>query len=138
MRSLVIASLGLFACTDDEPATPDTHTDAIVAQVCTSDPCPVNSVPVGDHGTLTFVLYPDGTSFLVGSPKLKAGASGLYVEHPRFEAWPEGASAPTPNPSDPNATTNVNLTANTETVLTPSTINGSRLALSYDAIGPHR
>jgi hypothetical protein len=114
------------------------HTDPIAAMSCLANDttCPTNTVDLG-NGTLTFTLRQDvGTSYFVGSPKLRAGASGLFVSHPRFESWPEGQSEPTPHPDDPNATTDVNLTANTETVLTPTSITGTRLAFSYDAIGP--
>jgi hypothetical protein len=34
--------------------------------------------------------------------------------------------------------TNVNLTANAESVLMPTTISIARFVFSYDAIGPHR
>lgn len=100
--------------------------------------CPVNTIELS-NGTLTFIMRPDtATTFFIGSPKLKAGGTGLYILHPRFEAWPAGATAPTPNTMDPNITTTVNLLANEETPLTPTTVPGSRVVIAYDAIGPHR
>lgn len=99
--------------------------------------CPTNTIELS-NGTVTFVIRPDGAAFYITSPKLKAGGSGLYVLHPSFEAWPESAAEPTPNAMDPNATTTVNLAANEEIALTPTSVPASRVALSYDAIGAHR
>jgi len=142
-RSGLLLTL-LVAC-GDGGTTPDanTHTSAITAQVCTSgnpgDPtCPITMVDLGNGDKLQFVLMPDAANFFVGSPKLIAGSAGLYVLHPRFEAWPDGAAAPTPNPSDPNATSTINIAAGAQTVLTPTSVTSSRLAFGYDAIGPHR
>src|SRR5262245_32754328 len=101
----------LLGCGTSSPTPPDanTHTPAITPQLCTSgtpgDPtCPLTHVDLGS-GQLQFYLQPDPMDpalFYVLGPQLTAGAAGLYISHPSFEAWPEGTAAPMPNPTDPN------------------------------------
>jgi len=138
MRSLLLIA-SVIGC-DGGSSSPDATTNSgpFSPQLCTADPCPVNTIDLGNGSKLTFTFQADGTVFDVNSPKLAAGSTGLYLAHPRFEAWPESAGSPSPNPSDPNATTILNLAASEMTILTPTTVSAPRMTLAFDAIGPHR
>lgn len=146
MRSLL--AFALIGCSGGS-SSPDaaTNTGPFSPQLCTGGnpgdaTCPINTIDLGVSGSkLTFAFQPDSGNpnvFYVSSPKLTAGSAGLYLSHPKFEAWPEGAGSPSSNPSDPNATTIVDLVGSEMTVLTPTMTSASRMTLAFDAIGPHR
>lgn len=88
---------------------------------CLSSPgqpdCMMNTVdltPLGTAATLTFYLQPIGNDSYYTQIKLKAGADGLYFEHPLIETWPAGATEPRPDPIDRFFAAQQNLTANQE------------------------
>lgn len=58
--------------------------------------CPINKIDLtalGSTGsTFEFVATALGTDLYVTDMKFKAGAEGLYVEHPLFESWPPGGA----------------------------------------------
>jgi hypothetical protein len=106
--------------------TPALRTAMAAAMLCT-DPsmvgmpvCPINMVdltPLGAAGTLEFVLQPVGSDSYFTNLKVKAGAEGLYLEHPLFESYVGGAEPPEPDPIDRYFATTINLMPNTEILL---------------------
>jgi hypothetical protein len=63
----------------------------------------VNTVdlsPLGTAATLTFQVDAVGPDAYFTNVKLKAGAEGLYFEHPLIETNPAGSTEPKPDPID--------------------------------------
>ena len=60
----------------------------------------VDLSPLGTPATLTFTVTQLGADLYMTNIKLKAGADGLYFEHPLFETYPMGATEPKPDPVD--------------------------------------
>ncbi len=109
----------------------DAHADEVVVirsekftlMLCTGgmpgvDPtCPINTVvldALGVPATLEFVATPLVSDLYLTNIKLKAGAMGLHVVHPMFEAWPPDATEPTPDPIDRWFNVDLNLQPDTE------------------------
>lgn len=70
--------------------------------------------PLGTPATLTFTIQQVGADAYLTNVKLKAGADGLYFEHPLFETYPMGATEPKPDPVDTFFAVQQNLAANQE------------------------
>lgn len=106
--------------------SPPLRTAMTTPQLCT-DPsmvgmaaCPINMVDLtalGAAGTLEFVVQQVGADSYYTNIKVKAGAEGIYLEHPLFETYAGGAEPPVPDPIDRYFATTVNLMPNTETLL---------------------
>jgi hypothetical protein len=68
--------------------------------------CPINTVDLGGIGptpvaaTLTFVLQQVGSDSYYTNLKVKAGAEGVYLEHPLIESYIAGDPMPTADPVD--------------------------------------
>jgi hypothetical protein len=60
----------------------------------------IDLTPLGTAATLTFSIQQIGDAIYLTNLKLKAGADGLYFEHPLFETYPMGATDPKPDPVD--------------------------------------
>lgn len=60
----------------------------------------IDLTPLGTAATLTFSIQQVGADAYLTNVKLKAGAEGLYFEHPLFETYPMGATEPKPDPVD--------------------------------------
>jgi hypothetical protein len=104
------------------------RTDAIQPMICTSgnpgDPtCPINMVdlslvgPTPVPATLTFVLQNVSGSSYYTQIKVKAGAEGVYFEHPLIESYVGGDTVPTPDPVDRMFAVVMNVPANMEMVV---------------------
>jgi len=73
--------------------------------LCTSTPCPLNTVDIGGIGPtptaaqITFEVTKVGSDAYFTNMKVKAGAEGVYFEHPLIETY-IGDPEPTPDPGD--------------------------------------
>jgi hypothetical protein len=74
----------------------------------------IDLTPLGTAATLTFNVDNVGGDAYYTNIKLKAGADGLYYEHPLIETYPMGATDPKPDPIDRFFASQMNLTANQE------------------------
>jgi hypothetical protein len=70
--------------------------------------------PTPVAGTLEFVLQSVGGDSYFTAVKIKAGAEGLYTEHPLFETYVGGDPMPTPDPLDRLFAVVLNIPANME------------------------
>lgn len=101
------AQLAPMLCTD--PAMPNTAA------------CPLNTVDLtalGAAGSLEFNVQQIGADAYYTNVKIKAGAEGIYLEHPVFETYAGGAEPPVPDPIDRFFATTINLMPNAEQLLT--------------------
>lgn len=106
--------------------TPALRTPMGPAMLCT-DPampntpaCPLNTIdltPLGAAGSIEFNLQQVGGDSYYTNIKVKAGAEGLYFEHPLFETYAGGVEPAVPDPIDRFFATVVNLMPNTEALL---------------------
>lgn len=103
---------------------PAIRTDPVTAQICTNPAvpaeCPLNSVdltPLGAAGTFEFKVQQVGPDAYFTDLKVKAGAEGIYLEHPLFESNPAGSTMPIPDPVDRFFATTLNIMANAEAPL---------------------
>ncbi len=104
--------------------TPPIRTPMFMPMVCPTETpgpmCPLNIVdlsPLGVAGALEFAVQQVGPDSYYTQLKVKAGADGIYLEHPLFESYEGGAEPPKPDPIDRFFATTINLMANTETLL---------------------
>jgi hypothetical protein len=74
----------------------------------------VDLSPLGTPATLSFTVQQVGADAYLTNVKLKAGADGLYFEHPLFETYPMGATDPKPDPVDTFFAVQQNLAADQE------------------------
>ena len=131
--------------------TPPLRTATITPMVCPAgtDPamCPVNMIdltPLGAAGTIEFVLQQVGQDSYYTNMKVKAGAEGIYLEHPLFESYAGGATEPSPDPIDRFFATTVNIMANQEALLGTGTtaIAGFNaadpLSIRFDVVEKYR
>jgi hypothetical protein len=116
------------------PITP-LRTAQATAQLCLSSPgnmdCPMNTVDLtalGTAATLTFYLSAVGADSYYTQIKLKAGAAGLYYEHPLIESWPAGATDPKPDPIDRFFASQMNLMPDQEITIGDGTATISGFA----------
>jgi hypothetical protein len=100
---------------------PPIRTAMYTPTVCPTDVagpmCPLNMVDLsslGVAGTLEFAVQQVGADSYYTQLKVKAGAEGIYLEHPLFESYEGGAEPPKPDPIDRYFATTLNLMANTE------------------------
>jgi hypothetical protein len=93
----------------ERSARPDIEpirTAQITSMLCTGAPCPVNTVDLAGLGptpvaaTLTYELTQVGGDSYFTNMKVKAGAEGVYLEHPLVETYVGGDPTPTPDPVD--------------------------------------
>lgn len=138
-------------------ARPDTNppirTAQVTPMVCTAgnpgDPtCPINTIDLSSVGaagaTLSFVVQPVGTDSYFTNVKVKAGADGIYLEHPLIETYANGEVDPTPDPLDRFFATTVNLMANAEGPLGTGTfaVVGFKatdpITLKFDVVDKYR
>jgi hypothetical protein len=95
----------------ERKARPDIEpirTAQIMPMLCTTatTPCPINMVDLGGLGptpvaaTLSFEVAQVGTDSYFTNVKVKAGAEGIYLEHPLVETYIGGDTMPTPDPVD--------------------------------------
>jgi hypothetical protein len=77
----------------------------------------VDLTPLGTAATLTFNLDNVGGDAYFTNIKLKAGADGLYYEHPLIETYPMGSTDPKPDPIDRFFASQGNLAANQEVTI---------------------
>jgi len=108
-------------------AGPDTappiRTAQYTAMVCT-DPsmpgtaaCPLNTIdltPLGAAGSIEFTVQQISGGIYVQQLKAKAGADGLYIEHPLLESYAGGAEPAIPDPTDRFFATALNIMPNME------------------------
>lgn len=104
--------------------TPPLRTASITPMVCPQGTeiasCPINMIdltPLGAAGTVEFVLQQVGQDSYYTSMKVKAGAEGIYLEHPLFESYVGGAAEPSPDPIDRFFATTLNVMANQEALI---------------------
>ncbi len=107
---------------DARPAATVIRTAQAAMMVCASgqDPCPVNVVDIsalGAAGSVEFAIEAIGSDSYFRDLKIKAGADGLYIEHPLLETWPAGATEPKPDPLDRFFAVQQNIEPNTELLL---------------------
>ena len=86
----------------------------------------IDLTPLGTAATLTFSIQQIGADVYLTNVKLKAGADGLYFEHPLFETYSMGATEPKPDPVDNFFAVQQNLMPNQEIPFVPAaaTIQG--------------
>jgi len=108
-------------------ARPDTappiRTAQYTAMVCT-DPsmpgtaaCPLNTIdltPLGAAGSIEFTVQQISGGIYVQQLKAKAGADGLYIEHPLLQGYAGGAEPAIPDPTDRFFATALNIMPNME------------------------
>ncbi len=98
--------------------------------------CPINTVDLAGIGptpvaaTLTFTVNQLGPDSYYTNLKVKAGAEGLYLEHPLVETWPAGATMPTADPIDRFFAVVINLQANQEITIGTGTATFSGFAVA--------
>jgi hypothetical protein len=128
------------------------RTTQMVAMLCTSgsppDPgCPLNTLDMGSMGTpatFEFAVATIGADSYYTNLKIKAGAMGLYIEHPLLETWPAGATMPKPDPIDRFFAVQLNLAPNAEAILGggEATIAGfnpaDAMSVRFDVFEPQR
>lgn len=93
--------------------------------------CPDNVIdltPLGTAATLTFRIQQLGTDVYLTNLKLKAGADGLYFEHPLFETYAMGATDPKPDPVDTFFAVQQNLMPDQEITFTPAAATISKFS----------
>jgi hypothetical protein len=101
---------------------PPIRTDKYTPMLCTAGnpgdaTCPINSIdltPLGTAGSLEFTVKEITGGAYFQALKFKAGASGLYLEHPLFESYAGGADPGIPDPTDRFFATTLNLMPDTE------------------------
>lgn len=107
----------------ERKARPDIEpirTAVITPMLCTGAPCPVNMVDLSGLGptpaaaTLTFEVAQVGSDSYFTNFKVKAGAEGIYLEHPLVETYLDGDTTPTPDPVDRLFAVVLNIPANQE------------------------
>ncbi len=134
-------------------STPPLRTAMVTPMLCT-DPanvggpaCMINSVdltPLGAAGSLEFVVQQVGSDSYYTNLKIKAGADGLYIEHPLFESYAGGAEPPLPDPIDRFFATTLNLTANAEMPIGTGTASlagfsaADPVSFRFDVVEKHR
>ena len=100
------AQMPMMLCTGGAPGTPE---------------CPINTIdlsPLGVAGaSFELVVSSLADSAYVTNMQFKAGADGLYVEHPLLESWPAGAAEPTVDPIDRFFAATINIAAGATAVL---------------------
>jgi len=108
------------------PDVPPVRTAKMVLQPCTmgnpGDPaCPINMIdltPLGAAGTLEVVVTQLVSDTYLTNIKVKAGATGMYLQHPIFETWPpDNMDKPKPDPIDRWFNVVLNLAPNAESAL---------------------
>jgi hypothetical protein len=91
------------------------RTEKFTAMLCTTAPCPVNTVDLtalGQPATLTFEATQLSNDLYLTNIKIAAGASGLHITHPTFESWPAASMDPKPDPIDRWFNVDLNLAPN--------------------------
>jgi len=127
---------------------------AMVAPMLCTDPqmvgmaaCPINTVDLtalGAAGSLEFVIQQVGPDSYFTNLKIKAGAEGLYLEHPLFETYEGGVEPPKPDPIDRFFATTVNVMPNMEVVLGTGTTTiagfnaAEPLSFKFDVVEKYR
>jgi hypothetical protein len=113
--------------------------------VCTAPPCPVNVVDIsglGAAGSVEFTISQVGADSYFTDLKIKAGAEGLYVEHPLLESWPTGATEPKPDPLDRFFAIQQNIEPDMELVLGTASVTGfsatDAISLRFDVVEKKR
>lgn len=86
--------------------------------------CPINTVALDSINSLTgasisFVAQPLASDLYVSDLYLKAGAAGIYLEHPLFVSWPATGN-PIPDSIDRFFAVKMNLAATTSPAVCPS------------------
>jgi hypothetical protein len=134
---------------DVRPSDPPLRTAPMALQLCTAGqtPCPINTIdltPLGADGSVELVAEALGPDLYITGVKIKAGAQGLYIEHPLFESWPAGATVPEPDPIDRYFAIQQNLAPNAEFTpgLGTATLTGfaptDQLSIRFDVVEPQR
>ena len=85
----------------------------------------IDLTPLGTAATLTFNVDAVGADAYFTNMKLKAGADGLYFEHPLIETYPAGTTDPKPDPVDGLFAVQGNLMPNQEILIGSGTISVS-------------
>jgi hypothetical protein len=107
------------------PPVDPIRTAKVVPMLCTAGnpgdaTCPINTIDLAGLGptpveaTVTFTVNQLGPDSYYTNLKVKAGAQGVYMEHPLLETWPAGEPMPTTDPIDRFFAVVVNLQANQE------------------------
>jgi hypothetical protein len=128
---------------DATPPPPGVEIPQFAPMLCTTLPCPVNTVDLASSGaagaTLTFTATQvNGTADLyLEHITVKAGTGGVHVVHPLFESWPAGAMAATPDPQDRYFSVNVDIMTGMMEFETATTIAGfgsDPLGIRFDTV----
>jgi hypothetical protein len=139
---------------DARPPGPVIETPQLTPQPCTAGnpgdvTCPINHIDLSMLGTalpgatLDLVASQVGEDLYLTNMAFKAGADGLYAEHPVFTTYP-AAMMPTADPQDRYFAFKVNLTAaGTGPLDTGSTILngfavGNPLTVRFDVVDKNR
>jgi hypothetical protein len=129
------AQTSLMVCTAGNPGDPT---------------CPINQIDLGGIGptpvaaTLEFVVQSLGNDAYFTLLKVKAGAEGVYFEHPLLESWPTGATEPTPDPVDQFFAVTRNIAPNGEALIGSGTASvvgfnaGLPFSIRFDVIEKQR
>jgi hypothetical protein len=107
------------------PVPDPIRTDPFTPMLCTSGnpgdvTCPINTVDLSAVGptpvpaTFSFVLQSVNGDSYYTQLKLKAGADGVYIEHPQIETYVDGGTDPTADPLDRLFAVVLNIQANQE------------------------
>jgi hypothetical protein len=131
------------------------RTAQLTPMLCTGgnpgDPtCPLNTIDLNGIGptptaaTFELAIQQVGSDSYFTALKVKAGAAGVYLEHPLFESWPADATEPKPDPIDRFFATVINLQPNTEMIIGTGTATMSTfvatdpISVRVDVIEPYR
>lgn len=133
---------------DARPAPEVIRTMQTPMMVCgATPPCPVNVIDLsglGAAGTVEFTISALGGDSYFTDLKIKAGADGLYIEHPLLETWPMGAMEPTPDPLDRFFAVQGNIEPNAELILGTGTatvagfVSADPISLRFDVVEKKR
>lgn len=109
--------------------------------------CPINTIDLTSLGVAgaSFELEVSSLSdsAYITNMRFKAGADGLYVEHPLLESWPAGATEPTVDPIDRFFAVQINIAAAATAPLgTGETLQGwvatNPISVRFDVIEKQR
>lgn len=120
------------------------RTAMITPMLCTAGnpgdaTCPINTISLDGVGptpvtgaTVTFTIASVGSDSYITNLKVKAGAEGVYIEHPLIESYIGGDPMPTPDPLDRLFAVALNVQANMEATIG----NGTATIAGFVATDP--
>lgn len=120
------------------------RTAMITPMLCTAGnpgdaTCPINTISLDGVGptpvtgaSITFTIASVGADSYITNLKVKAGAEGVYIEHPLIESYIGGDLMPTPDPLDRLFAVALNVQANMEATIG----NGTATIAGFVATDP--